>query len=132
MRGTTSAWREILPPTAQTNLQLIEQLPQVAEARKYNEIATNLDQCPDHQEHVGVRIPTILASISHMQHDQMRCGSGPRLRWTVQLVEKHVYVISLFKTFHGFFGGVPIVRQRVKRGKKLPCGATQCGNLGMH
>lgn len=67
MRGSSTPWPEILPPTAQTNLTLVNSMPKVVEALKFKEVATNLDQCPDHQEHIGSIMPTILASISHMQ-----------------------------------------------------------------
>ncbi|CAK9053122.1 unnamed protein product [Durusdinium trenchii] len=66
MRGSSSPWVDILPPTAQANLSIVRAMPKVVEALKYHEVATNLDQCPDHQEHIGTTMPTILASISHM------------------------------------------------------------------
>lgn len=66
MQGSSAPWPDLLPPTAQTNLFLVQSMDKVKEALKHNEVATNLDQCPDHQEHIGTHMPTILASISHM------------------------------------------------------------------
>lgn len=56
----------LLPPSAQSNLKLLLSTSWVQAALPFSELAANLDQNPDFQEHCGKVMPTILASISHM------------------------------------------------------------------
>ena len=66
MKSTCRSFEELLPPSAYANLQYLYSLPWVQEALSRNEVAANLDQCPTFQEHAGIHMPVILASISHM------------------------------------------------------------------
>ena len=66
MRGSKTDFRELLPPTARMNLQLAESWTWVQEQIQQNEMAMNLDQNPSFQAHIGIYMPCILASISHM------------------------------------------------------------------
>lgn len=66
MKGPSTDFAELLPPSAFANLNYLYQLDWVRAILPHKEIAANLDQCPKFQEHAGTWMPVILASISHM------------------------------------------------------------------
>eukprot|EP00434_Breviolum_minutum_P036140 symbB.v1.2.032011.t1/scaffold3771.1/size50609/2 len=112
MRGSKTDFRELLPPTARMNLQLAESWTWVQEQIQQNEMAMNLDQNPSFQAHIGIYMPCILASISHMwalKADRPfipeDCNSNPkdsrhaRLR-LVGVVASHLGAAQMAGEFH--------------------------------
>lgn len=67
LRGNNTCFDELLPAAAQANLAKVKEMTWVQSAMANGkEVAANLDQDPAVMEHVGVLMPVILASISHM------------------------------------------------------------------
>jgi len=66
MKSAASEWQDLLPASAFANLEYLHTRPWIQDSLKTSEVAANLDQNAKFQEHAGVQMPCILASVSHM------------------------------------------------------------------
>eukprot|EP00438_Fugacium_kawagutii_P013150 Skav233654 [mRNA] locus=scaffold2779:909491:910581:+ [translate_table: standard] len=64
--ASDTAFRDLLPASAFANLGYLLSRPWIQSWMNGSEVAANLDQNAKFQEHAGVHMPCILASVSHM------------------------------------------------------------------